>query len=329
MATFAPVVLVTGCAGFIGSHTVDGLIANGSRVLGIDNLSTGTRANLGQWDGDPRFSFVEADVTRDLQRVLDDAAKRVGPIERIVHLAAQTMVPLSVTDPVHDVRVNIEGTVALLEYARRHKVRKVVFASSSAVYDDDAPVPVAEESSVRPSSPYGIDKYAGELFLDYYARVHGVTYTALRFMNVYGPRQDPESDYSGVISIFIDRALAGRPITIYGDGEQTRDFVHARDIARALVSACTNGVADQAVINLGAGEETSINRLARIILDLAESKSAISYAPVRAGDIRRSVTKLDRARSLLGFTPTIGLREGLAETLAWVRKERATSEVVG
>src|SRR5262245_45746426 len=125
MATPAPVVLVTGCAGFIGSHTVDVLVASGCRVLGIDNLSTGTRANLGQWHGARRFSSVEADITRDLQRVLDDAAKRMGPIERIVHLAAQTMVPLSVTDPIHDVRVNIEGTVALLEYARRHMVRKV------------------------------------------------------------------------------------------------------------------------------------------------------------------------------------------------------------
>lgn len=328
MVASPPVVLVTGSAGFIGSHTVDGLMAEGCRVLGIDNLSTGSRANLRQWDGEPRHAFLEADVSGGFESVLDDAASRLGPIDCIVHLAAQTMVPLSVEDPIADVRVNLEGTVKVLEYARRRRIGKVVFASSSAVYDDDAPVPVSEGSRVRPSSPYAIDKFAGELFLDYYARVHGLTFTALRFMNVYGPRQDPESDYSGVISVFLDRALAGKPITIFGDGEQTRDFVHARDVARAVISACAGGVGDQAVINIGSGEETSINRLARMILDLTGSKSPIRYAPMRPGDIKRSVTTSGRARTLLGFVPTVGLRKGLAETLAWVRRERPSTEVV-
>ncbi len=328
MIASPPVVLVTGSAGFIGSHTVDALMAKGCRVLGIDNLSTGSRANLRQWDGEPRHAFLEADVSGGFESVLDDATSRLGPIDCIVHLAAQTMVPLSVEDPIADVRVNLEGTVKVLEYARRRRIGKVVFASSSAVYDDDAPVPVSEESRVRPSSPYGIDKFGGELFLDYYARVHGLAFTALRFMNVYGPRQDPESDYSGVISVFLDRALAGRPITIFGDGEQTRDFVHARDVARAVIFACASGVGDGAVINIGSGEETSINRLARLILDLTGSKSPIRYAPTRPGDIRRSVTTSDRARTLLGFAPVVGLREGLAETLAWVRQERSSTEVV-
>src|SRR5215470_8745546 len=137
-------VLVTGCAGFIGSYVVDALMADGHCLLGLDNLSTGNRANLRHWEADPRFSFIKADVTHDLERILGDAAARLGPIERVVHLAAQTMVPVSVADPVLDVRVNVEGTVAVLEYARRHHVKKVVFASSSAVYDDDAPVPVSE-----------------------------------------------------------------------------------------------------------------------------------------------------------------------------------------
>jgi UDP-glucose 4-epimerase len=328
MSASAPVVLVTGSAGFIGSHTVDALMATGCRVLGIDNLSAGSRANLRQWDGEPRHTFLEADVTEGFESVLDDAAARLGPIDCIVHLAAQTMVPLSIEDPITDIRVNLEGTVRMLEYARRRRIRKVVFASSSAVYDDDAPVPVSEESRVRPSSPYGIDKFGSELFLDYYARVHGLTFTTLRFMNVYGPRQDPESDYSGVISVFLDRALAGKPITIFGDGEQTRDFVHARDVARAVVSACASGVGDHAVINIGSAEETSINHLARLVLDLTGSKSPIRYAPLRPGDIRRSVTTCDRATALLGFAPTVGLREGLAETLAWVRQTRQSTEVV-
>lgn len=326
MNAASPVVLVTGCAGFIGSHTVDALIARGCRVVGLDDLSTGKRANLRHWEGDPRFVFLEGDVTRDLDAALQEVVARLGPVSRIVHFAAQTMVPLSVEDPVGDVRVNLEGTVNVLEYARRKGVAKVVFASSSAVYDDDAPVPVTEESRVRPSSPYGIDKYAGELFLDYYARLHGLTYTALRFMNVYGPRQDPESDYSGVISVFLDRALGGQPITIYGDGEQTRDFVQARDVAQAVTTACLDGRGDQAVINIGRGEETSINDLARMILDLTGADGPIRYAPVRPGDIRRSVTTMDRAKALLDFEPAIGLREGLAETLAWVREERQSAQ---
>lgn len=320
-----PVVLVTGCAGFIGSHTVDALIARGCCIVGLDNLSTGKRANLRHWRGDPRFVFLEDDVTRDLDAALRDAIATLGVISHIVHFAAQTMVPLSVEDPVGDVRVNLEGTVNVLEYARRKGVAKVVFASSSAVYDDDAPVPVTEDSRVRPSSPYGIDKYAGELFLDYYARLHGLTYTALRFMNVYGPRQDPKSDYSGVISVFLDRALGGQPITIYGDGEQTRDFVHARDVAQGVTTACLDGRGNQAVINIGRGEETSINDLARTILDLTGADGPIRYAPVRPGDIRRSVTTLDRAKALLGFEPAIGLRDGLAETLAWVSEERQSA----
>ncbi len=328
MTASAAVVLVTGSAGFIGSHTVDALMATGCRVLGIDNLSTGSRANLRQWDGEPRHTFLEADVSGGLEGVLDDATSRLGPVDSVVHLAAQTMVPLSVEDPITDIRVNLEGTVKVLEYARRRRIGKVVFASSSAVYGDDAPVPVSEDSMVRPSSPYAIDKFGGELFLDYYARVHGLTFTTLRFMNVYGPRQDPESDYSGVVSVFLDRALAGRPITIFGDGEQTRDFVHARDVARAVVSARASGVGDHAVINIGSGEETSINRLARMILDLTGSKSPIRYAPMRPGDIKRSVTTSDRARALLGFAPVVGLREGLAETLDWVRQTRQSTEVV-
>jgi UDP-glucose 4-epimerase len=324
--TPTPVVLVTGCAGFIGSHTVDTLLAGGYRVLGIDDLSTGHRSNLAQCAGHRRFAFVEADVTADLDRVLDAAAAQLGPIERIVHLAAQTMVPLSITDPVHDVRVNIEGTVRVLDYARHHGVKKVVFASSSAVFDDDAAVPVNEDSPVRPSSPYAIGKLGGELFLDYYARIHGLNYTALRFMNVYGPRQDPDSAYSGVISIFLDRALTHAPITIFGDGGRTRDFVHVRDITRAIASACRDGVGDRAVINLGTGEETRIDALARLILDLTASRSAVHHAPVRPGDIRYSVTTLGRAGDLLGFRPSVGLREGLAETLAWVRGRKAMAE---
>src|SRR5262245_41425891 len=316
MVASPPVILVTGSAGFIGSHTVDALIRSGCRVLGVDNLSTGSRANLRQWDGEPRHSLLDADVTGDLEGAVRQAISPAAPIDCIVHLAAQTMVPISVENPIRDIQVNLEGTVNVLEFARRHSVRKFVFASSSAVYDDDAPVPVSEDSHVRPSSPYGIDKFGSELFLDYYARAYGLSFTAVRFMNVYGPRQDPASDYSGVISVFLDRALSDAPITIFGDGEQTRDFVHVGDVARAVISACAAGVGDQAVINIGSGSETSINRLARTILDLTESKSPIRHAPTRPGEIRRAGTPMERATSLLCLAPPVFCREGLAASRA-------------
>lgn len=314
-------VLVTGGAGFIGSHTVDLLLARGCRVSVIDNLSTGYRDNLAQCAGHPGFLFVEADITRDIEPACARAVERFGPVERMVHFAAQTAVPLSVDDPVADIHVNLGGTVRLLEYARRHGVVKVAFASSSAVYDDDAPVPVSEASAARPASPYGLNKLAAEFFLDYYARYHDVAFTALRFMNVYGPRQDPTSYYSGVISIFLDRAVAGQTITIFDDGEQTRDFVYVTDVAGAVAAAALTDAGNGAVVNIGTGVEVSVNRLTRTILDLTGSASPVRHEPPRPGDIRRSVTTMDTARRLLDFAPRVDLREGLAATLAWVRAQ--------
>ncbi len=314
-------VLVTGGAGFIGSHTVDHLLAHGCRVTVLDNLSTGYRANLAGCEGRAEFQFIEADITQDLAPVCERAIKRFGAIDRIAHFAAQTAVPLSVEDPVTDIQVNLGGTARLLEYARRNNVQKVVFASSSAIYDDDAPVPVDETSTARPASPYGIDKLAGEFFLDYYARYHGVAFTALRFMNVYGPRQDPSSYYSGVISIFLDRAVAGQPITIFDDGEQTRDFVYVTDVADAVVTAALSDAGNGAAVNIGTGLEVSINQITRTIIELTGSSSQVRHEHPRPGDIRRSVTTMTRAQDLLAFVPQVELREGLAQTLAWVRDQ--------
>jgi UDP-glucose 4-epimerase len=319
--TNASHILVTGGAGFIGSHTVDLLMSKGHHVSVLDNLSTGYRTNIAQWEKHPRFNFIEGDVTHDLTATLGEAALRHGPIARIAHFAAQTAVPVSMDDPVTDIHVNVGGTARILEYARHNKVTKVFFASSSAVYDDDAPVPVSEASSARPASPYGIDKLSSEFFLDYYARLYGLTFTALRFMNVYGPRQDPGSWYSGVISIFLDRAVAGQPISIFDDGEQTRDFVYVTDVAEAVVKSCLSDAADNAIVNIGTGVEVTINTLTRTILDLAGSSSPVRYEPPRPGDIRRSVTTMDKAVALLNFQPRVNLRDGLRETLAWVRAQ--------
>jgi UDP-glucose 4-epimerase len=327
MTQSPPHILVTGGAGFIGSHTVDVLMAMGCRVSVLDNLSTGYLSNIEQWDGHPRFHFVAADITQDLSAAFHQMVQRFGRIERIAHFAAQTAVPISMDDPVGDIQANLAGTARILEYARRHAVAKVFFASSSAVYDDDAPVPVSETSSARPSSPYGIDKLAVEFYLDYYARLYGLTFTALRFMNVYGPRQDPKSWYSGVISIFLDRAVTGQPITIFDDGEQTRDFVYVTDVADVVVHALLGDAGNNAVVNIGTGVEVTINDLTRTILDLAGSASPVRHEPARPGDIRRSVTTMDKAEALLNFAPRVTLRDGLHATLAWVRHDKATTAV--
>jgi UDP-glucose 4-epimerase len=314
-------ILVTGGAGFIGSHTVDLLMSQGHRVTVFDDLSAGSLANLSRWQDDPKFTFVKGDVSGDFAATIGAAVAETGPIDRIIHYAAQTAVPMSIEDPVKDIRVNVAGSVQVLEYARRNKIAKVAFASSSAVYDDAAPVPVSEKTLARPSSPYGIDKRVIEYYLDYYDRIFGLKYTALRFMNVYGPRQDPKSYYSGVISIFLDRAVKKTDITIFDDGEQTRDFVYVTDVAAAVVKACLDDGAHGEIINIGTGVEVTINTLAKTILDLAGSTSAIGYAPARKGDIRRSVTTMDKATRLLSFKPAMNLRDGLAQTLAWVRTQ--------
>lgn len=310
-------VLVTGGAGFIGSHTVDRLLSEGCRVIVLDDFSSGSRNNLRHCSDDPRVTTVQADIAEGIEVPLHSVVSRQGPIERIVHLAAQTAVPRSIEEPVEDIRANAAGTAQVLEYARCHGVTKVVFASSSAVYDDDAAVPVTETSRPRPSSPYGINKFAGELLLDYYNRAHGLSGTALRFFNVYGPRQDPRSHYSGVISVFISCALRNLPITIFGNGKQTRDFIFVEDVARALTHACLRPVGDGAVINLGTGLETAVEDLAERIVTLSSSQSRINHAPSRIGEIQRSAAQTALASELLGFRPAVMLPDGLERTLRW------------
>lgn len=313
-----PVVLVTGGAGFIGSHTVDRLMHEGRTVIVLDDLSSGSMNNLQQWENHAQLFFVKASVIDDFAPTLKDTVAKTGKIERIIHFAAQTAVPLSVDDPLNDISINLGGMARVLEYARYHGVVKVVFSSSSAVYDDDAPMPVSEKTRARPSSPYGINKLSSEFYLDYYARLHGVNFTALRFMNVYGPRQDPQSYYSGVISIFLDRAAKHEPINIYDDGEQTRDFVYASDVASAVCAVCFDSKSDGSIINIGTGIEVSINMLAASIKALSQSHSTIAHLPARLGDIRRSVTTLDAAREMFGFQPQVKLADGLKATYDWL-----------
>ncbi len=305
-----PTTVVTGGAGFIGSHTVDHLLEIGDRVVVLDNFSTGKRANLARHAGNDKLEIITCDVAHGIFAAL--ARHRV---DRIVHLAAQVSVVHSVANPLVDMQVNYGGTLHVLEYARATGVSKVTFASSAAVYGDVETVPVDEDARCRPVSPYGIDKLASELALDYYANVHGVAATWLRFFNVFGPRQDPSSPYSGVISIFADRARAGAPLTIFGDGTQTRDFVYVGDVVRSLAAALGPGNS-RTVANVGRGGEISVLELARTIVELCGQRSKIEHAPTRAGEILRSSAKVDRLRDRLGVIAETDLVNGLRLTLA-------------
>jgi UDP-glucose 4-epimerase len=307
-------VVVTGGAGFIGSHTVDRLLGAGHRVVVLDDFRTGKRANLAHHAGSDRLDVVACDVSHGIFAALAPLTARHGPVERIVHLAAQVSVVHSVQNPLVDMQVNYGGTLHVLEYARATGVKKVVFASSAAVYGEVATMPVGEDTPTRPVSPYGIDKLASEHALDYYAAVHGVPTTALRFFNVYGPRQDPSSPYSGVISIFADRARAGRTLTIFGDGGQTRDFVYVGDVVRAIVAALGDG-ADRVVANVGTGGEITVLELARSIVELCGGRSTIEHAPARSGEILKSRAQVDRLRDALGVVAETSLLDGLRETL--------------
>ncbi|HET9627404.1 MAG TPA: NAD-dependent epimerase/dehydratase family protein [Kofleriaceae bacterium] len=306
--------VVTGGAGFIGSHTVDRLIAAGHHVVVLDDFRTGKRANLAQHAGSDKLDIVACDVSHGIFGALAPITARRGPVERIVHLAAQVSVVYSVDNPMVDMQVNYGGTLQVLEYARATGVKKVVFASSAAVYGDVTEMPVSEDTPRRPVSPYGMNKLASELALDYYAAVHGVPTTWLRFFNVYGPRQDPSSPYSGVISIFADRARAGKPLTIFGDGSQTRDFVYVGDVVRAIAAAAGDGNS-QVVANVGTGGEITVLELARTIIELCGNKSEIVHAPARAGEILKSRAKVDRLRDVLGVVAQTSLVDGLRETL--------------
>jgi UDP-glucose 4-epimerase len=312
------IVVVTGGAGFIGSHVCDRLVGLGRRVVVIDNLSTGKRANLAQHLGGSSLELITADVSEGLFAPLAEVT-RGARVERIIHLAAQVSVVASIANPLVDVAVNYRGTVQVLEYARAVAARKVVFASSSAIYGDTTELPVGEDVQGKPLSPYGCDKLASEHMLHYYSAVQKVPTTALRFFNVYGPRQDPSSPYSGVISIFATRAAAGQDMTIFGDGEQTRDFVYVGDVARVLVEAALGDSGDGAVCNVGTGRETSINTLARTVNELCGGKSTIKHAEARPGEIIRSVARVERAAATFGFRAEVALTDGLRTTLESIR----------
>lgn len=305
-------ILVTGGAGFIGSHLVDMLLAGGHTVTVLDDFSTGSRKNLPK--GASKLEIIEGDVadSGSLDRALADQ-------DAFAHLAAVASVEASVRDPVGTHRTNLEGSIRLFDAAARARVGRAVYASSAAVYGDNPSLPLGEAAEKRPLSPYAADKLAGEHYLAYYHRLGKLDATAFRFFNVFGPRQDPSSPYSGVISIFLDRATRNAPITVFGDGNQTRDFVFVDDVVRALHTALTRPESqreqEMRTFNVGRGVQVSLNDLLRTIADLPGVQELnVSYGPPRQGDIVHSLADVSQLLCT-GWQPLTSMSEGLLATL--------------
>ncbi|WP_067455227.1 NAD-dependent epimerase/dehydratase family protein [Actinomadura macra] len=304
-------VLVTGAAGFIGSHLVDRLLADGHEVVGVDDLSSGSTSNPGMdlWEMDVADPALTGRV----------AARRP---EVVCHLAAQVSVRASVADPLRDARVNVVGTANVLEAARAAGARKVVFTSSCAVYGVPDALPVSPGAELRPASPYAASKVSGEIYARMYRDLHGIDFTTLTLANVYGPRQTPEGE-AGVISIFTDALLAGRPTRIFGDGGQTRDYVHVLDVVDAFARA-TGDQGGGGRFNVGTGLQTTDRKLHSLVADAAGAPDEPEFVPPRLGDLPAMAVDPRLTREALGWMAKFGLREGLADTVAWAR-ERSTA----
>lgn len=310
-------VLVTGGAGFIGSHVADAFLAAGHAVTVLDDLSSGRRENVPS-----AATFVQGDIRSPEARVL----VRDGGFAVVCHLAAQIDVRKSVADPGEDAARNVLGTLNLLEGVRTSAQRpRFVFASTGgAVYGDRADVPSDESQAKNPESPYGIAKLSVEYYLAYYGRVHGMDAVALRFANVYGPRQDPHGE-AGVVAIFCQRLIAGRPLTVFGDGRQTRDYVHVGDVARANVAAAGAALpapaqVDDRAFNVGTGIETSVLELAEAMQRASGRQTGIEHAPARPGEQLRSAVRVAKAARVLGWSPAVPLDAGLRETFTWFQQ---------
>ncbi len=309
--------LVTGGAGFIGSHLVDRLVDDGYRVIIVDDLKTGKLKNLNH-----EATFHHLSITNP---TLLDVFKRESP-DLVFHLAAQSSVPKSVQDPILDNEVNVLGTLRLLEVSRRTGVHKIIFSSTGgALYGDPEEVPCPDDARVEPISPYGMSKYMAEQYLDYYGRQHRLNYTTLRYGNVYGPRQDPHGE-AGVVAIFILAMLTGHRPRIFGDGNQARDFVSVDDVVEANMAAIHRG--HRQSFNIASGELTSVNELFGMLRDITGYRWEADHGPTRTGDVYRISLDCTRAQEELGWVARTPLAEGLARTVQYVRESAAAEGVL-
>jgi len=309
--------LVTGGAGFIGSHLAEELVRRGHRVRVADSLVTGKRRNLDHIAG---VEFVQGDLAD-----LSVAQRGVAGVEYVLHQAAIPSVPRSVADPVTSNRANIDATLNVLVAARDGGVKRLVYAGSSSAYGDTPTLPKREDMPTNPLSPYALQKLVGEQYCQMFTRLYGFEAVTIRYFNVFGPRQDPGSPYSGVISLFSTALLENRQPTIYGDGEQTRDFTYVANVVDGVLRACEAKNAAGEVINVATGGRISLNELLRVMNRIVGTDIRPIYAASRAGDVHDSQADITKARRLLQYTPVVDLEEGLRRTLAWCRTESATA----
>lgn len=326
LATSTEKWLVTGAAGFIGSHLVENLLARNQSVVGLDNLSTGRESNLHdvclrvsqeQWS---RFEFIKGDIT-----LPDDCRRACNGVTRVLHQAALGSVPRSLADPERSHASNVDGFIHMLEAARESKVRRFVYASSSSVYGDHPDLPKVENKTGRVLSPYAATKVINEIYAGVYARSYGMPVIGLRYFNVFGPRQDPNGAYAAVIPRWFRAAMGAGPVVINGDGETSRDFCYIANVVQAnLLAAMTdNPAAIDQVYNIAVGKRTTLNQLQRKIAKCVASLrpeltlQAPRYEPERPGDVRHSLADITRAKSLLGYEPTHHIDEGLGEAAQW------------
>ena len=303
--------LVTGGAGFIGSHLTEELVRRGERVRVVDSLVTGKRENLAHIRG---VEFVEGDLAE-----LETARRAAEGADFVLHQAAIPSVPRSVQDPLTSHRANIDGTLNLLIAARDARVKRVVYAGSSSAYGDTPTLPKSETMATAPLSPYALQKLVGEQYCQMFTRLYGLETVTTRYFNVFGPRQDPSSPYSGVISLFISALCEGRPPVIYGDGEQTRDFTYVANVVDGVLRACLAPAVSGEVINVATGGRVSINLLFRSVRDLVGGRVDPVYSSARAGDVRDSQADIEKAKRLLEYQPQVAFDEGLNKTVEWYR----------
>ena len=309
--------LVTGGAGFIGSHLSEELVRRGHRVRVADSLITGKRSNLDHITG---IEFLEGDLAD-----IAVARRAVDGCEYVLHQAAIPSVPRSVKDPITSNRANVDGTLNMLVAARDAGAKRLVFAASSSAYGDTPTLPKHEGMPTGPLSPYALQKVVGEQYLQMFTRLYGLETVSIRYFNVFGPRQDPSSPYSGVISVFATALLENRPPKIYGDGEQTRDFTYVANVVDGVLRACEAPKASGEIINVATGGRVSLNRLFYAMRDLVGGTLEPVYADPRMGDVRDSQADIQKAKALLGYEPIVSFEDGLAQTIAWYRSARAAT----
>jgi UDP-glucose 4-epimerase len=306
--------LVTGGAGFIGSHLAEALIAKGEPVRIADSFITGQRRNLEPFDG--RIELVEGDLADPAV-----AARAVAGMDYVLHQAAIPSVPRSVQDPVTSNRANVDATLQVLVAARAASVKRVVYAASSSAYGDTPTLPKREDMPTNPLSPYALQKLVGEQYMQLFTSLYGLETVSIRYFNVFGPRQDPSSPYSGVIALFVTALLAGKPPTVVGDGKQTRDFTYVANVVDGVLKAAAAPGASGEVINVATGRQISILELAQTLSHIIGVSAPPVHIDPRPGDVRDSLADISKAHRLLGYQPTVSFEDGLRRTVEWYRSQ--------